>query len=426
MRTKLYLLNILLIGLLFQSCKEDEINDPTNPVINTAESVDVTRGENMQIQATISHELGLSNIHLYQPEWDLDRVIELKDEMPKTFDLNYTFAIPADAKDEASIELTATSIGGNTTKATQLAKVTDSQNIYLHGHNLVGVNAEWTTPANALLMKRSETDPNIYSVDVEFMGGGGADSWGVALAIIGQTSGVLPFNAVVDVENVDPSFHDTSWWWNGNNYEESSNYPGYVIFDENAGEMTFPMVTDENASIPSWDSEPGFYNIQPLSFYDSPGKYKVLFNIETMELTIKLTQAPLPPAPEQMYIISGGIDGLDDNSWYNPSLATEMTRSSEGIFEGTYTFKDIPWDDATGEYGVFFAFLGQTSDYNPINYGVDQNGENPTGNDSWPLTPPVEVTNVDSDLYIPYYISSPGSYKITVNTITNICTVVKQ
>ncbi|NLR90367.1 cadherin repeat domain-containing protein [Flammeovirga agarivorans] len=551
MMTKLYyyLLGLLLI-ISVQSCKEKEINDPTNPQINLEEEVEAFRGETMQIQAVVTHEMGVKAVRLYQPDWSLDRTINLEEEgSPKEFNLDYMFAVPTDAADEVTIEITATSVGDNTTTASQKVMTKASESMYLMAHNLEGRDANWGDPSTAIKMEKSSDNPNEYSTVVTFMSGGGSDAWGSVLAIIGQTTGVLPFNAVVDFENVPEKYKDSEWWGSDNNYVQESNYPGYVKFDDEAGTMEFDMVTQEDASTPIVE-EPGFYNLHPLAFYDNGGKYEVKFNKETMKLTISLTEAVEPPveadmyivgggfpesgqwwdpsngipmttteegvytktnieieagaemkfvgqrdwspdnfgwiaqneeennttdetramhndqgsipylfeeagyydivfnknnltvtitkvgdvAPpefpiaEELYIIAGGTQELEDGSWYDPSQALQMNKVADGIFDVTLNFNDLSEDD----WGVYFSFVGQTDAYTPINFGLTGGNDDPTDNEVFDLTKPIEdlnYENIDSKQSFVYYYNKPGEYKITVNindqTVSVVSTTVE-
>lgn len=397
MKTKLYLLFILFIGVLFQSCKDDEINDPTNPQIQLEETVEAFRGEGMQINATISHALGLKEVHISQPDWFLDKVINLEESgAPTEYTLDYYFAVPGDAADEVEIEISAVSVGGNKTTAIQKVTTRASESMYLLANDLEGLNVDWSDPSTAVKMTKSNDNPNEYSIIVTFKSNGGADGWGSTFAIIGQSSNVLPFNAVVDVNNVPAEYQDTEWWWNGNNYEEGSNYPGYVIFDSEAGSMEFTLITQENASIPGWDAEPDFYNLQPLAFYNAPGTYKITFDKEKMSMVIELTEETAPPVEADMYFVGNGYPDYPQNDW-SAGEATPMVTASEGV----YTFTNLRIDA-----GAEMKFISQL-DWWPGNFGPESN------------TAVVEGAEMDVVSGVEGSVN-PGSFQFTEAGIYNI------
>jgi hypothetical protein len=167
----------------------------------------------------------------------------------------------------------------NTVKVNK--KVPDN-GMYLLAHNIANTDADWADLSTAINL--ATEDDNIYTATVEFVSEG-PDFWGSVFAIIGQKDAVLPFNAVLDYSNVNSAYID-SGWWDGGDYSEGSNYPGYLVFPTDVNSIELPMLTQSDAQTPSWDSEPGFYNLHPTAFYDSPGTYLIEFNKTEMKLTL--------------------------------------------------------------------------------------------------------------------------------------------
>ena len=161
-----------------------------------------------------------------------------------------------------------------------------------------------------------------------------------------------------------------------------------------------------------------------------------LFNMEsTVDHTIKVVPKK-SNIPNVLYIIGDGI-GIDNGSWYDPGKATKLTPTGTlGEFTITTKFEDeSSWGvDNNTDYGVYFYFVGQTSGYTPINYGVlageyddpNDDGYVHGGDNTYELTPPDEgLSNIDNSNFI-IYNNMAGTYTITVNIVDMTCRVTKQ
>ncbi|MBD0404681.1 SusF/SusE family outer membrane protein [Flammeovirga sp. EKP202] len=379
-----YLLGLMIL-LSVQSCKEDEINDPTKPNIQLEEQVEAFRGEGVQIQANITHELGIKSIRIHQPNWSLDKIIILEEEgSPTAFDLNYRFVVPMESEESVTIEITATSIGGNTTTSQQKVVTKASGNptipgageMYIVGHGYPQYSQNWN-PSDGIEMTAVEAGVYIKkNIQIN------ADA---EMKFVGQKG------------------------WSPDNF-------GWVT------KGTDPSVTMKNGD----DS-------QPLVFAET-GYYDIEFDKNQLICTVTKVGDVAPPAielPEHLYLISRGIEGLNDLAWYEPSAETisesnKLSNEGNGVFKGTFNLKN---DDGNGQ-GVHFKFVGQEEGYNPLNYGLEGVND-PTGEDVWALTPPVNINSAD-DYYAvdntPYatYVDGAGEYVIEVDFYAETVKVTKQ
>lgn len=161
-----------------------------------------------------------------------------------------------------------------------------------------------------------------------------------------------------------------------------------------------------------------------------------LFNMQsTVDYSIKVTPEKTN-IPNELYIIGDGI-GIDNDSWYDPSKATKLSPTGTlGEFTITTKFEDeSSWGvDNNTDYGVYFYFVGQTTGYTPVNYGILPGEYDDPNNDgvvygednTYELTPPDEgLSNIDNSNFI-IYNNLAGTYTITVNIVDMTCRVTKQ
>ena len=173
-------------------------------------------------------------------------------------------------------------------------------------------------------------------------------------------------------------------------------------------------------------------DISYVAYSGLAGEYEITVNVANKTVRVKSTDTS---GPSPMYIIGGGI-GIDDNSWYDPSLATEMTPTGNG---NEWEIETDFVDDAGGDYGVYFMFVGQNDgSYAPINYGVSPEGYEsdeygaPWVNGGDDVTynmvdtdPAITSENIDDiGSWVVYYYLS-GRYRITLNTDNQTVRVVK-
>jgi len=393
---------LLFVGISISSCEKDEDKEISPTIILDQSTLVVFKGGTDTIRATITHPDGISSITLVQAAFNLNRTITLDSPYPKEYQLVYAFNIPS-SLDESSYDITISAIGSDngTAEATLVAQISDVVNYYLFANNVTvgGVTANWYDPGTSFQMTQSNTNPDIYTIeDAEFSGDGGDDGWGVSLAILGQKNDVLPVNAVVDYTTIPEAMVYTDWWAYGNNeYIEWTNYPGYVFFPDGTIDYTFQMISHDDASIPTpWvsdDDEGGFYNLNGLLFYASPGTYTITYNAGDNTLKVELTSAP--PAPEEgLFITGNGYPDYPEVNWGT----TDVIPLVEGA-SGEFSITGLKVNT-----NAELKFIGQKS-WSPDNYG-------------WATKETLDVPTgaiVNSNSSEPFVFAQSGIYDITFN-----------
>ncbi len=388
---------LLIAGIGLFSCDDEAI--PPSISLDQGTLV-VAKGGGDTIKATISHPEGVMSVTLSQPAFNLDRTIEMDEPYPTEYDLEYAFNVPA-SLDQSSYDITISALGVDegTATTTLTVEISDVVNMYLLANNAI-VEADtgvWYDPSTAFLMTQSEAEPHIYTItDAEFLGGGGEDGWGVALAILGQSNDVLPTNAVVDYTTIPEEIVDSWWTYGENEYVMWTNYPGYVIFPDEMTEYTFNMTSQSDASIPTpWvsdEDEGAFYNLHGVMFYDAAGTYDITYNATDNTLTVELTSEV--EVEDGMFITGNGYPDYPEVSWGTEDVIA-MTEGASGEFSIT---------DLKVMQNAELKFIGQKA-WSPDNYGW-------ASKETLPV-PTGDIVNSNSSE--PFVFAESGIYDITFN-----------
>ncbi|MFC6859920.1 hypothetical protein [Zunongwangia atlantica] len=118
MKNKILLGVILLI--LAVGCDTDDDNNmrvDSQPEFTMAETtISSLPGMDLSLKATINDPAGIKTVNIKYEPWDLDKTI-IKDSLPNSYNLDYTFKVPERATENSEhiISVTSTNIGGIST-----------------------------------------------------------------------------------------------------------------------------------------------------------------------------------------------------------------------------------------------------------------------------------------------------------------------
>lgn len=115
------ILLISIVSVLFYGCNDDEsVEDNFTPEIQLeATIIHSLQGRNIVISGTLTDQVGLSTVNIYNKNWYLDKTINLnKDTMMTSYALDYAFEIPDTSADQEELVITVANVGGITATAT--------------------------------------------------------------------------------------------------------------------------------------------------------------------------------------------------------------------------------------------------------------------------------------------------------------------
>lgn len=209
----------------------------------------------------------------------------------------------------------------------------------------------------------------------------------------------------------------------------------FVEQKENVYEGTFTingafgLITNNDSSL-SWDALNADYRLYPAesdgdylihdgnmtlataknggeawTVGEAAGLYKVTVDLNKMVMTATLVDTPTPELPDNLYVL-GEVEGSE---WALPGKGLALTKTAEGVFEGTFTFNGT------------FAFITDNEESNWDVLNAEKRYGCPSG-DNVPISfdePEDMILSSNA-----WNIGTAGRYKVTVdlNELTFIVT----
>lgn len=99
------------------SCEDDVIEVNSTPEFQSIEeTISSLPGQVFTLNAVVSDPAGIQSVNINYNDWFLDKTI-VKDSLPKTYELSYSFKVPADAIENSvhTVIVTASNVGNKTT-----------------------------------------------------------------------------------------------------------------------------------------------------------------------------------------------------------------------------------------------------------------------------------------------------------------------
>lgn len=407
-----YLFSLLLILLLFSRCEEDKesINDPTGPAIQLKTGTIATApGDIFWIEATLSDDMGLDQIHLKLKDWYLDKYISLADSAPTAYSLRYQFLTPESATQPQTLKLSVKDIGGNTldTKIPiTLDKDVEAPQFLVkspaNGQNVSGGDAmdffieitdnqgidtfQLSAPALQLdtLVAFDPVNPRYiyvgnHTVPADIADGSytiellATDSTGNrSTNSIAYTVGTVSINQVYIVGGAsfggwDPSNPmpmkpdpDNEGWYEILTYSWGLQDQNGVKFigQKSWSPLNWGLNPDDPTQMVNSESSEKI-------ILEEAGYYRVRFNPTELDYSVEKTEVNTP-VYNDMYVLGSGIIGMD-MAWDSPSGALPMTPHPDNpyLLLDTLEFSDTGYED----WGANFIFIADKNDLAAFNLG---------------------------------------------------------
>ncbi len=290
-----------------------KVDIATPPNANVSGDFVALPGNDIVFEGSISDDHGLTEIKLVNAGIGLDHVIELTGN-PKSYDLNYTYSIPATSEMKM-------------------------HNGIIEISNLA--NRMTTIPMKVNLSGADIVYENIYIA-------GGFQWW--------TWSAELGFPMDQDPED-DKWFEIPVHCWDGE-YEELKFLGQLAWAPDNWGlvdqaDPSKGMLNDENSA-----------TILLGANGANPAYKKVRFNPYIMQYTVEdITDVVTPQ--DQMFIVGKGFPQYPNLDW-NPSEAIPMVKNPYGYGEHIFLIEGLEFSDA-----VDMKFIGQNDGWGPYDAGFD-------------------------------------------------------
>jgi len=297
----------------------------TAPTVNISADFIALPGQDIIFEGTITDDQGLTIIKLVNAGIGLDHTIELADH-PKSYDLSYTFSIPASAEmrmHNGTIDVSNTA------------------------------NRKTTLPMKVNLSGEDIVYENIYVA--------GGFQWWTWRADLGFPMDKDP--------NDDKWFEILLHCWDGE-YEELKFLGQLDWAPDNWGlvDQTDPskgMLNDEQSATILLGANGG-----------NPAYKKVRFNPYIMQYSVEDYTADIAPRTE-MFIVGKGFPQYPELDW-NTDAAIPMVQNPYGYGEHIFLIEGLEFSNA-----VDLKFIGQTDGWGPYDAGFDVDEQQVTAPVSW-------------------------------------------
>lgn len=348
-----YWIAVLFISTLFlANCSTDE-PDPVEtdpPTGSFTTPVTGTPGAKVTFIGTANDDAGLASISLTNAVVGLAKTITIADN-PTTYPLSYDFTIPAETVDGTYVvAIVVTNSGGKTTDfSVDLiveTLIVDSYDAMWVAGGVLWWEWEWTADGYYYEMTKDTENEGWFEILLPSWPGDGFNE----IKFLAQ-------NARATADDGD------EWGVVDNTAATQEILKGH-------GENSQPLV------LPHKDKNPAYY--------------KVRFNPNTEEYTAE-ELIPTEPAPTEMYIVGHGFTDYPLNDW-DPEFAIPMTPNPWEYGEYQFLVEGLVFSD-----DVALKFLGQNTDWGPIDVGFDTD----------------YLTDADGDPDNGWQIDGPANWKPT-------------
>lgn len=348
-----YWIAVLFISTLFlANCSTDD-PDPVEtdpPTGSFTTPVTGTPGAKVTFIGTANDDAGLASISLTNAVVGLAKTITIADN-PTTYPLSYDFTIPAETVDGTYVvAIVITNSGGKTTDfSVDLiveTLIVDSYDAMWVAGGVLWWEWEWTADGYYYEMTKDTENEGWFEILLPSWPGDGFNE----IKFLAQ-------NARATADDGD------EWGVVDNTAATQEILKGH-------GENSQPLV------LPHKDKNPAYY--------------KVRFNPNTEEYTAE-ELIPTEPAPTEMYIVGHGFTDYPLNDW-DPEFAIPMTPNPWEYGEYQFLVEGLVFSD-----DVALKFLGQNTDWGPIDVGFDTD----------------YLTDADGDPDNGWQIDGPANWKPT-------------